>query len=143
MDSEINKEEIEELKTEKPLSAHQRTLSEIEADLRKPIPDKLIKTRKQGGTTIRYISWNDAVKIMSYYASGWSSEITRVDSIGGKLVITTKVSIPTKDGIVSRESTGQENEEFSGYGDSSSNAEAQSLKRCFSRFGLGLHLYDK
>lgn len=140
-------EETEEVKTEekktRPPGAIERSISEIETDLRKEIPSALIKTRKQGGSMIRYISWHDAVKIMSYYAAGWSYEIRRIESIGGKLIVIVGVSIPTKDGVVYREATGQEEEGFSGYGDSSSNAEAQALKRAFAKFGLGLHLYEK
>lgn len=142
-ESKVENQEAENSKPNPPAPAFERSISEIEADLRKPIPKQLIRQRRQGGTQIDYISWYDAVKIMSYYAAGWSSEIARIDTIGGKLIMTVRVLVPTKHGVVSREATGQEEEEGVKFGDSTSNAESMALRRAFAKFGLGIGLYDK
>jgi hypothetical protein len=51
--------------------------------------------------------------------------------------------VPCLEGVVYREATGQEEEETTSYGDSSSNAESMALRRAAAKFGLGLYLYDK
>ncbi len=62
--------------------------------------------------------------------------------IGGKVIVVARITIPCAEGFVYREASGQEEEEGIKYGDSSSNAEAQALKRAAAKFGLGLYLYD-
>ena len=120
----------------------QRTIAEIINDLSKPIPARFIKTKTVGGQKIRFLPWHTAVKFLDLYASGWSYEIRHLAGIGGKLVIVARLSIPCVEGVVYREAAGQEDEVVSGWGDSSSNAEAQSLKRAAAKFGLGLYLYE-
>lgn len=120
-----------------------RSIRDICKDLSKPVANRHLRTRKQGGKELTYISWFDAVKYFDHYAAGWNYEVRSMQSIGGKLIITVRVSIPCAEGIVYREATGQEEEETSSYGDSSSNAESMAIRRCFAKFGLGLYLYDK
>ncbi len=90
-----------------------------------------------------YISWYDAVKYLDHYAPGWCYEVRRMDSVGGKLILTIRLSVPCLEGLVYREATGQEEEETNSYGDSSSNAESMALRRAAAKFGLGLSLYDQ
>jgi hypothetical protein len=66
-----------------------------------------------------------------------------MNSVGGKLILTIRLSVPCLEGVVYREATGQEEEETTSYGDSSSNAESMALRRAAAKFGLGLYLYDK
>lgn len=120
-----------------------RSIREITKDLAKPIAQKHLRKRRQGGKEITYIAWHDAVKYLDHYAPGWNYEISRVDSIGGKLILTVRLSIPCLEGMVYREATGQEDESLESYGDSSSNAESMALRRAAAKFGLGLHLYDQ
>lgn len=130
-------QEITETKTEI------RSIREIVKDLSKPIAQKHLRKRKQGGKEILYLAWHDAVKYLDHYAPGWNYEITRVDSIAGKLILTVRISILSLEGIVYREATGQEDEDLESYGDSSSNAESMALRRASAKFGLGLYLYDQ
>lgn len=120
-----------------------RSIREITKDLSKPLAQKHLRKRKQGGKEIIYLAWHDAVKYLDHYAPGWNYEITRVDSIAGKLILTVRISIPCVEGIVYREATGQEDESLESYGDSSSNAESMALRRASAKFGLGLYLYDQ
>jgi hypothetical protein len=124
-----------------------RPLADIIADLSKPLPARLIRQREvrsKGGKTvaIHYIEWRTAIRALDYYAPGWSSEVRSVTEIGGRCVVTVRLSIPCAEGLVSREATGSEETDVAGYGDPVSNAEAMALKRAASRFGLGLWLYD-
>lgn len=120
-----------------------RSIREIVKDLSKPIAQKHLRKRRQGGKEILYLAWHDAVKYLDHYATGWCYEVRRIDSIGGKLILTIRLSIPCAEGIVYREATGQEDETLDAYGDSSSNAESMALRRAAAKFGLGLGLYDQ
>jgi hypothetical protein len=120
-----------------------RSIQEIVADLKKPIASKHLSTRKQGGQTLTYISWYHAIKYLDYYAPGWSYAVNIVQVIGKDCVVTVRLSIPCLEGIVSRDATGIETLNVSGYGDTSSNAESMALRRAAAKFGLGLSLYDK
>lgn len=133
----------EENLTEENVSTELRSIRDIIKDLSKPVAKRHLRTRKQGGKELNYLSWYDAVKYLDHYAPGWCYEIRRVDSIAGKLILTIRLSIPALEGIIFREATGQEEEETNSYGDSSSNAESMALRRAAAKFGLGLYLYDQ
>lgn len=120
-----------------------RSIRDIIKDLRKPISPRHLRTRKQGGKELTYISWHDAIKYLDHYAPGWCYEVRNVASIGGSLVITVRITIPCIEGLIWREATGQEEEETNSYGNPSSNAESMALRRAASKFGLGLYLYEK
>lgn len=121
----------------------ERSIVEIIKDLSKPVAARHLRTKRQGGKDITFISWYDRIKYLDYFAPGWSNEIVRIENIGGKLIIIVRLTIPASDGIFSREATGQESEDTDSWGDSSSNAEAMSFSRASAKFGLGLYLYDK
>jgi hypothetical protein len=123
--------------------AEMRSIRDIINDLTKPVAKRHLRSRKQGGKEIQYISWHDAVKYLDHYAPGWNYEIRNIQSIGGKLILTVRLSVPCAEGIVFREATGQEDEDKDNYGDSSSNAESMALRRASAKFGLGLYLYDQ
>jgi hypothetical protein len=120
-----------------------RSIRDIVKDLSKPVAKRHLRTRKQGGKELTYISWYDAVKYLDHYAPGWNYEVRAMNSVGGKLILTIRLSVPCLEGVVYREATGQEEEETTSYGDSSSNAESMALRRAAAKFGLGLYLYDK
>jgi hypothetical protein len=44
-------------------------LVEIMTRLRQPVPKSLISTRKQGGTTIEFISWSEYADLLASNAS--------------------------------------------------------------------------
>jgi hypothetical protein len=120
-----------------------RSIREIIKDLSKPIAQKHLRKRRQGGKEIIYLAWHDAVKYLDHFAPGWCYEIRSIDSVSGKLIMIVRLSIPSAEGIVYREATGQEDEDLESYGNSSSNSESMALRRAASKFGLGLYLYDQ
>lgn len=138
----MSEEKIEELET-KNHSTEPRSIREIVKDLTKPVAKRHLRSRKQGGKEISYIAWHDAVKYLDHYAAGWNYEIRSIESISGKLIIVVRLSIPSLEGLIYREATGQEDETLDTYGDSSSNAESMALRRAAAKFGLGLYLYDQ
>ncbi len=120
-----------------------RSIREIVKDLSKPIAQKHLRKRRQGGKEITYLAWHDAVKYLDHFAPGWCYEIRSIDSVAGKLILTVRLSISSLEGIIYREATGQEDEDLESYGNSSSNAESMALRRAAAKFGLGLSLYDQ
>ena len=54
-----------------------RSFGTIIQDLSKPIAERHIKTRNQGGKQISYIELNTAVKYLDHFAPGWSFEIRK------------------------------------------------------------------
>jgi hypothetical protein len=121
----------------------ERSIVDIIKDLSKPVAARHIQQKRQGGTSIDFISWYHRVKYLDLYAPGWTNEILEIVSIAGKLIIRVRLGIPTSEGMVWREATGQEEEDKEGYGDSTSNAEAMAFSRASAKFGLGLSLYEK
>lgn len=133
---------IEELDS-KNESTELRSIRDIVKDLTKPVAKRHLRTRKQGGKELTYIAWHDAVKYLDHYAPGWCYEVRSMNSVGGKLILTIRLSIPCAEGVVYREATGQEDENTDSWGDSSSNAESMALRRACAKFGLGLELYNQ
>ncbi len=120
-----------------------RSIREIVKDLSKPIAQKHLRKRRQGGKEIIYLAWHDAVKYLDHFAPGWCYEIRSIESVAGKLILIVRLSVPSSEGVVYREATGQEDEDLESYGNSSSNSESMALRRAASKFGLGLYLYDQ
>jgi hypothetical protein len=143
-DIEANTEEFEDANGfSEGKSGILRSIREIVKDLSKPVAKRHLRLRKQGGKELKYIAWHDAIKYLDHYASGWNYEIRSMESVGGKLILTVRLSIPCAEGVVYREATGQEDEDKETYGDPSSNAESMALRRAAAKFGLGLYLYDQ
>src|SRR5215216_214620 len=117
-------------------STELRSIREIVKDLSKPIAQKHLRKRRQGGKEITYLAWHDAVKYLDHYAPGWCYEVRRIDSIAGKVILTVRLSVLCAEGIVYREATGQEDESLDSYGDSTSNSESMALRRAAAKFGL-------
>lgn len=134
--------ETTENKPEQPKN-ELRSIREIVKDLSKPIAEKHLRKRRQGGKEISYLAWHDAVKYLDHFAPGWCYEIRAIESVAGKLIMIVRLSIPSSEGVTYREATGQEDETLDSYGDSSSNAESMALRRASAKFGLGLSLYDQ
>lgn len=119
-----------------------RPMNEIIRDLSKPIPQKYLRERKQGGNVLTYIPWYNATKLLDYYAPGWSYAV-EVLHVANNVVIVATISIIAKEGVVTRQATGVEEDDAKGYGDPFSNASSMALRRAAAHFGLGRYLYDK
>jgi len=119
------------------------SIRDIIADLSKPVNPQRLKQRQQGGRTLDYLPWYQAVRYLDKYAAGWSYEIRSVSEVGENLVMTVRVTIPSLEGPIYREASALEPLKGSGYGDAATNAESAALRRAAAKFGLCLNLYDK
>ena len=120
-----------------------RSIKDIVADLSRPVNPQRLKQRQQGGRTLDYLPWYQAVRYLDYHAPGWSYEVRSVSQVGDALVMTVRISIPCLEGLVYREASALEPLKGSGYGDAATNAESAALRRAAAKFGLCLNLYDK
>jgi hypothetical protein len=134
-----------------PFEVGQRTIKEIIADLSKPINEKLLKTRQQGGKDIKYVPWHTVVKMLDYRAPGWTYEITHMIHLPGRTAMSVRITIPASMGqdaqgnnviqYYYRDASGTEKDDTDSYGDPVSNAESMALRRAAAKFGVGLGLY--
>ena len=122
-----------------------RSIRDIVADLSRPLAARWLKTKpaSKNGGSITFIEWHTAVKFLDHHAPGWSYHVKSVALVGNLITVIASISIPCLEGVVTREATGCEDVQTTGYGDACSNAEAMALKRAAAKFGLGLHLYQK
>jgi hypothetical protein len=134
-----------------------RSIRDIVRDLKRPLPPEHLATKPAGSGSekLTYIPWYVASAYLDKFAPGWSYEIRsnqvfdfEITKKGSKVrdtrqVITVRISVPAKEGVIFREATGQCEVALSGYGDPTSNAEGMALRRAAAKFGLGLWLYKK
>lgn len=122
---------------------YRRPLAEILGDIRKEIPAGMLKAKTLKGNSITYIPWYKVIDILDWFAPGWTQEIRSISGSGNQTIVTIRVTIHAQEGDFHREAAGIEDDEVSGYGDTSSNASAQALRRAAAMWGLGKYLYDK
>ncbi len=120
-----------------------RSIKDIVRDLSKPVNPQRLKQRQQGGRTLDYLPWYQAVRYLDNYAPGWRYEIRSVNQVGENLVMTVRITVVCAEGEVWREASALEPIKGSGYGDCAVNAESAALRRAAAKFGLCLALYDK
>jgi hypothetical protein len=111
-------------------------------DLSKTLSANRLKKKTMGGKEITYIPCYHATSILDFYAPGWSYMV-RLEHIAGKVACIASITIPAKEGPITREATGSEEDGKSGFGDPFSNSESMALRRAAAKFGLGRYLYNK
>lgn len=121
-----------------------RPLADILDDLAKPVPKRLLQAKRISGTEITYIPWYRAQKVFNHYTRGfWEYRIVgRWQKDGGDFMMTVEITLHTAEGTFTRQGTGREEPNVSGYGDQQSNAESMAFRRCCAKWGLGLDLYE-
>lgn len=121
-----------------------RPLADIIADLQRPIPDRLLESKRIQGQELTYCPWYRVQKILDHYTRGlWDYAIVERTLSETHLLLTVRITIHAAEGTFSREGTGIESLSVDSYGDPQSNAESQAFRRACARWGLGLHLYDE
>lgn len=117
-----------------------RPLSQILADLRRPIPAHIVHTRQQGGRRVKYLTMQDTIAILDQYAPGWEGTITNIYSSRDRIYIAYRITIHAKEGKFAREATGSSTMEPNAQTDPSSSAESSALRNAAAKFGLALYL---
>lgn len=94
---------------EQVITSSKRHIAEIIDDLKQDIPDRFLKNRKQGGTTLTYIEWFTATEFLDHFTNrNWSGEVTKLEQIGNRVVVTYRITIHAIEGDYYREATGSE-----------------------------------
>jgi len=124
-----------------------RPIADILADLRKPIPQRLLEKKPATGARnaqmLTYCPWHRVQRILNHYTGGFCSYEVRERTVTDQHVLmTVRITIHAQDGDFVRDGTGLERLDVSSYGDPQSNAESMAFRRAAARFGLGLHLYE-
>ncbi len=130
--------------TDAPQTQKPRPLAEVIGDLTRPIPERLLETKRIQGQEIVYCPWHRVQKILDHYTGGlWEYEVVEKTITTSQLLLTVRIYIHAAEGVFHREGTGIERLDVESFGDPQSNAESQAFRRACARWGLGLHLYDE
>jgi len=119
----------------------QRNTEETLAELHRPIDPRHFKTRKQGNTTLTYVPWATLCKILHRRAPGFCFEIQNVSEIGGSVVVTGRLSIPTTDSLLHYSAISSEKLESGSMAPPAEVAASSCLKRAAAIAGLALELW--
>lgn len=130
-------------------------VSDMLAELRKPVEPMYIKTKDSGGTKVSYIPWYNAVTLADARLGGcwdhelvehWTEDAQRGSTTKGYTAtplahVRVRVTVFGDDRQISREAVGVDDEPMGQRGTPLERAEAAGLRRALAKFGLGLHLY--
>lgn len=125
-----------------------RSITDILNDFKDPVPTAYIKSKVIKGSKIDYVPHTTLRKALDHYAPGWEWTETPFFA-DGKLYVTGTLAIRGYDADgslvrITREALGNEDSDLDGYGDPSSNASAQALRRAFQLgFGWGRSMWEK
>lgn len=119
-----------------------RPTAETLANLSRPIDPRHLKTRKQGNTTLTYCPWSTIAKHLHHRAPGWSWEVQSVQELGGSVVVTGRLTIPTADGdLLHYSAVASEPLESVSKAPAAEVAASSCLRRAAALAGLGLELW--
>ncbi len=120
-------------------------LSEILERLRQPVPLELISYKTIKGNRIDYISWTTLADLLDERAGlgGWEWRINDIQQVGNRLTMIGCLTIYGDDRSLTMMATGDEDIDLDAYGTPATNTEAQCLRRCASKYGLGRNLWKK
>ena len=120
----------------------QRNTEETLAELHRPIDPRHFKTRKQGNTTLTYVPWATLCKHLHHRAPGFCFEIQSVQEVGGSVVVTGRLSIPTTDSLLHYSAVSSEPLEGRvSHAPPTEVAASSCLRRACALAGLGLELW--
>jgi hypothetical protein len=121
-----------------------RPTAETLADLSRPIDPRHLKSRKQGNTTLTYCPWNTIARHLHHRAPGWCWEVQSVQEVGGSVVVTGRLTIPTADGdLLHYSAVASEPLESASKAPAAEVAASSCLRRAAALAGLGLELWEK
>ena len=119
----------------------QRNTEDTLAELHRPIDPRHFKTRKQGNVTLTYVPWAILAKHLHHRAPGWNWEIQRVSEVGGSVVVTGRLTIPTTDGLLHYSAVASEPLNGKSIAPAVECSASSCLRRACALAGLGLELW--
>jgi hypothetical protein len=120
----------------------QRTTAETLEELNRPIDPRHFKTRKQGNTTLTYVPWAKLARHLHHRAPGWCWEVQSIQEVGGAVVVTGRLTIPTADGdLLHYSAVASEPLESASKAPAAEVAASSCLRRAAALAGLGLELW--
>ncbi len=118
-----------------------RSTAETLEALSRPIDPRHLKTRQQGGITLTYCPWHIICRHLHHRSPGWCFEIISVQEVGGSVVVTGRLTIPTQDSILHYSAVASEPLESRSHAPSAEVAASSCLRRAAALAGLALELY--
>ena len=119
-----------------------RPTAETVAELSRPIDPRHLKTRQQGGMNLTYCPWHISARHLHHRAPGWSWEVQSVQEVGGAVVVTGRLTIPTADGdLLHYSAVASEPLESASKAPAAEVAASSCLRRAAALAGLGLELW--
>jgi len=109
--------------------------------LARPIDLRYLKTRKQGTATLTYCPWNTIAKHLHHSAPTWFWEVQSVQEVGGAVVVTDHLSIPTTDGLLHYSAVASEPLASKSKASAAEVAASSCLRKAAALAGLGLELW--
>jgi hypothetical protein len=119
----------------------QKNIVETLSELNRPIDPRHFKTRKQGNTTLTYVPWSTLAKHLHHRSPGWCWEVQSVQEVGGAVVVTGRLTIPTTDGLLHYSAVASEPLESKSLAPAAEVAASSCLRRAAALAGLGLELW--
>jgi len=119
----------------------QRNTEDTLAELHRPIDPRHLKTRKQGNATLTYVPWATLAKHLHHRCPGWCFEIQSVQEVGGSVVVTGRLTIPTTDGLLHYSAIASEKLDSGSMAPPAEVSASACLRRACALAGLGLDLY--
>ena len=119
-----------------------RPTAETLAELSRPIDPRHLKTRQQGGMNLTYCPWHIIARHLHHRAPGWSWEVQSVQEVGGAVVVTGRLTIPTASGdLLFYSGIASEPLESASKAPAAEVAASSCLRRAAALAGLGLELW--
>ena len=119
-----------------------RSMAETLAELERPIDPRHLRTRQQGGIELTYCPWHLIARHLHYRAPGWCWEVQSVQEVGGAVVVTGRLTIPTAGGdLLHYSAVASEPLESKSQAPAAEVAASACLRRAAALAGLGLELW--
>ncbi len=119
------------------------TYGELKLRLKRPIDQKFITYKTQGGAKIAFVNITDIKDLLDerINPNHWEAIVKSTIVAGETLLMVVSLIIHAEDGVYCQDGTGIEKTTLKGYGDLGSNSYAQGLRRAAESHGLGRELW--
>ena len=128
-------------KAQDPSAFEQKSTAVTLAELQRSIDERWFKTLTKGKQALTYVPWAVLAKHLHHRCPGWCWEVLDVKEVGGSVVVSGRLSIPTTDGILHYGAVASETLNGSSMAPPVETAASSALRRAAGLAGLGLDLW--